>query len=360
MLAVLAVAPAGAQTAPPKPAPSVTCATHTGSHRLVIHAHELRERLHIPQRFLRHLSARERRQLRRIERLIQRTPAEIVLERRIDEITVVDQTSNLFELDPFAEPAASLRNCGPPPTVDTIDSVAVKLGKHSRSANLHLDLRFGALAPGATDEGDGSSEIELEGRLGGGTAAVQMTRGDDTVLAKRLGNARDPGPTTVNLNAAEPSPDADLRVGHQSSVLIKGGGGNDSLSSAGDAADPGDLLLVLLLEGGQGDDRLTGGDGSDALLDGPGDDRIKAGVGSDAVISVGHGHDHVDCGPGFDLAVVNSLKGVRHCEKVLTPEDLHLHNLTVDEVEPLALRKRLPSRVARDAVMRLLRADASR
>jgi hypothetical protein len=350
-----ALGAASAPAAPREdPAPAVTCATHARSHELVIHAHELRQRIHFPSRLLRHFSARERRQLRRLERQIHRTPAEIAIERRIDEITVLDNTTSPFDFDPFAaEQHGALRSCGAPPTVDGVDAVVVELGKHSRSANLNLDLRFGTLAPGATDEGDGGSEIELDGRLGDGYAEVQLTRGNDSVLAKRLGNARDPGPTTVNLNAAEASPDADLELGHHSPVLIDGGGGNDSLSSAGGPADPDDDPGVLLV-GGQGDDRLTGGAGSDALVDAPGDDRIKAGAGSDAVISFGHGRDHVDCGPAFDLALVASLDGVRHCEKVLTPEDVDLRGFDVEQIEPGKLRRRLPAGKARFAVMRMV------
>ena len=88
----------------------------------------------------------------------------------------------------------------------------------------------------------------------------------------------------------------------------------------------------MALEGGEGDDTLIGGDGSDSLIDGPGDDRIDAGPGSDAVISVGHGRDHVDCGPGFDLVLVASPAGVRHCEKVLTLDEVR--GFDVAEIEP--------------------------
>ena len=335
--------PGGAAAPEGRPAPSVTCAMHSGSHRLVIHAHELRERFHFPHRCLEGLSPRDRHQLHRLERQIHRTPAEIAVERRIDEVTVLDRTSESpFENELFGEePPGSLRNCGSPPTVDAVDSVAIELGKHSRSANLDLDLRYGLLAPGATDEGDGGSEIELEGRLGDGYAEVQMTRGADSVLARRAGNGRGQGPTTLNLNAAEASTDADLEVGHQSPVLVHGGGGEDVLTSAGGPDDL-DAGAGVALEGGEGDDTLIGGDGSDSLIDGPGDDRIDAGPGSDGVISVGHGHDHVDCGPGFDLVLVASTAGVRHCEKVLTLDEVR--GFDVAEIEPgkLPLTARCP------------------
>ena len=109
----------------------------------------------------------------------------------------------------------------------------------------------------------------------------------------------------MNLNAAEAAPDADLEVGHQSPVLVDGGGGDDLLTASAGGPETSTPRPGSLLDGGQGDDTLIGGDGSDGLIDGPGDDRIKAGPGSDGVISVGHGRDHVDCGPGFDLVLVD-------------------------------------------------------
>ena len=77
---------------------------------------------------------------------------------------MLDQHVESVRLRPVlrATPECTLRSCGSPPTVDAIDSVAIELGKHAQSADLHLDLRYGMLAPGATDEGDGGSEIELE------------------------------------------------------------------------------------------------------------------------------------------------------------------------------------------------------
>jgi len=208
---------------------------------------------------------------------------------------VLDKTTDPFDIDPYssAEHGGALRNCGSPPTVDAVDSVAIDLGRHAQSANLHLDLRYGMLAP--------------------------------------VGTARQPGRTRLNLNAAEASPDADLALGHKSPVLIDAGGGDDLLTSTGGPDDP-DLEVPLALKGGEGDDTLIGGDGTDSLIDGPGDDRFKAGPGTDGVISVGHGRDHVDCGPGFDLALVSSTAGVRHCEQVLRPEDVD--GFDIDRTEP--------------------------
>ena len=251
---------------------------HSGSHRLVIHAHELAS--DSTSRAVARGTSQPASAGSSVASSARssRTPAEIAdrAPHRRDHRPRQDHEPVRVRPRSPTEPHGSLRSCGSPPTVDAIDSVAIELGKHSRSANLHLDLRYGLLAPGATDEGDGGSEIELEGRLGDGYAEVQMTRGADSVLARRAGNGAATAPRPLNLNAAEASPDADLEVGHQSPVLVQGGGGDDVLDLRRRPGRP-RRRARRALEGGEGDDELIGGDGSDSLIDGPGDDRIEAG-----------------------------------------------------------------------------------
>ena len=235
LLAALVVAPGGA--AAPRPAPAVTCAMHSGSHRLVIHAHELRDRFQIPRACSRHFSPRERRQLRRLERQVQRTPAEIAIERRIDEVTVLDRTSSPFDFDLFA--AEPPRPCAR--AARRLPSMPSTRSRSSSASTPAAPTCTSTSATGRSPRRHGRGRRGLGDRARG-QARRRYRRGADDPR-QRLGarqTARErawPGPTTVNLNAAEASPDADLKVGHQSSVLIKGGGGNDSLSSAGDAAD---------------------------------------------------------------------------------------------------------------------------
>jgi Ca2+-binding RTX toxin-like protein len=333
----------------------VTCEVHTRTHELAIHAHDLTERFLAPGE-LAELPPRIRHEFRDLLPAVERTPAGLRIERRIDEITVIDQTEGVLATSfgsevALGEHSGHVRRCGSAPTVDAIDAVRVDLGRHSDSANLDLDLRYGLLAPGATDEGDGNSEIELAAHLGTGYANVTLTRGPDTVfLARPTGGGT--APTAVNLNQLEPAPDADLTIGHRSAVLIYGGGGDDSLASSGGRPVP-DEESPAILAGGQGDDELVGGTGYDELFDGPGRDRLSAGPGVDAILALGHAPDRIDCGPGFDLALVRgSRSSVRNCERVLTGADLGFGGVDSDDI---GFGKKLRAARVQAALSRLAR-----
>jgi arylsulfatase A-like enzyme len=82
---------------------------------------------------------------------------------------------------------------------------------------------------------------------------------------------------------------------------ITAGAGDDIVRSDGG----GDVV-----DGGRGDDQLTGGAGRDVLLGGP---------GRDIVFSRDGVFDRVDCGRGYDVAIVDRGDGVKHCEAVRRP-----------------------------------------
>ena len=110
---------------------------------------------------------------------------------------------------------------------------------------VRLNLSGGPFAPGLTDEGDGSSEIEFDATAGSGAAViVRGTAETDNFVAGYLG---------VNLNAGEPSEDLDVK---SSTVLLHGRGGSDFLSGDGSAAT-GLGSSVVGLRGGPGDDTLV-------------------------------------------------------------------------------------------------------
>ena len=98
--------------------------------------------------------------------------------------------------------------------------------------------------------------------------------------------------------------------------LLEGGTGNDRIFGRfgidvlrGDDGDD-------ELEGGRGRDRLDGGAGNDQLNGGYHRDRVAGGDGDDRVIARGGGTDRIDCGPGNDIAYVDSRDRVRGCERV--------------------------------------------
>jgi hypothetical protein len=306
---VIAHSTAAAPQREPKP---VTCELRAGDHRLQVRARDLRQRIDVRRR-----APGNRDRIRRNVR-VERAPAFMTIERRIDEITVIDGTSEpvvfLDEEESAFDFPRDVRSCGGQPTVTNIDSIEIGLGRHSREASLVLDLRFGALAPGFTDEGDGSSEIEVQARLGEGGAFVQATRNPDSIAVTRPPAARLPGPTAVNLNADEPSPDEDLVIGRHAVVAVYGAGGDDTLSSTGGVSFRVGTIQVDL-DGGQGADSLTGGRGTEAFSGGPGRDRIDAGAGRDFVFALGRGPDRIDCGRGIDAAFVEGRRHRLHdCE----------------------------------------------
>lgn len=120
--------------------------------------------------------------------------------------------------------------------------------------------------------------------------------------------------------------------------IVDGRGGDDVITGVG-AAPLGDVLLGGAgndqltggslpdrLNGGPGDDTLHGGPNRDVLTGGPGRDRLDGEGGSDRIFARDGERDIVDCGtntgrtnrtPERDVAFVDSLDGVSHCERVL-------------------------------------------
>ncbi|MCD6022740.1 MAG: Hemolysin-type calcium-binding region, partial [Actinomycetia bacterium] len=124
------------------------------------------------------------------------------------------------------------------------------------------DLSGGPFAPGGTDEGDGSSEIEIEIQLGGaaigthdevhivGTAGADMFRADGLA---------------ANLNAGEATPDDDLSVSGDGELELLGDEGDDEIVFAGYGGENAEIPKIA--RGGPGADRLLG-DLNSSLLDG--------------------------------------------------------------------------------------------
>lgn len=85
-------------------------------------------------------------------------------------------------------------------------------------------------------------------------------------------------------------------------VYVNGGMGDDRITG-GRSAD--------FLVGGAGDDRLFGGSGNDSFIGGAGSDVIFGGNGKDTVIfaPATDGMDHVDLGAGMDVVSVSATAG---------------------------------------------------
>ena len=190
---------------------------------------------------------------------------------------------------------------GPTPTVSNVDEISA----FARS-ELALDIRNGPFAPGFTNEGDGSSEIEVEARFSrtGGLRVRGSSRGDSIALGEVTdGHA-------VNLNSREATRDADVTVdGGLNVISILGRGGNDRVTARGGPGFTGPLDTQMTVSAGIGRDRLVGtanrdllggGAGPDYVVGGRGTDRIRTQGGGDTVRVRDRRRDFVQCGPGED------------------------------------------------------------
>jgi Ca2+-binding RTX toxin-like protein len=98
---------------------------------------------------------------------------------------------------------------------------------------------------------------------------------------------------------------------------IHGGRGSENITIVGQT--------LPLLYGGPGDDYINGGRESDAMEGEAGDDTLKGGKGQDFIDAAndeGVGDvDDVDCGPGYDTAIVNTGDTYARCEDVTIVPD---------------------------------------
>lgn len=109
-------------------------------------------------------------------------------------------------------------------------------------------------------------------------------------------------------------------------AIVLGGDGEDSVEVASGWVDG--LRGRDRLKGGNSHDRLRGGGNADRILSSPGPDAIDGGSGRDILIGGpgddevnaldGHADRFVDCGPGYDVAIVDRLldREIEGCEKV--------------------------------------------
>jgi hypothetical protein len=197
-------------------------------------------------------------------------------------------------------------------TVNSVDLLRI-LGPE-----FHLDLRQGALAPGATPESDGSSEIEVEADVGlGGFFFIQLGDESDHVTLGRVGHE-----LGINLNADESVADVDMRIASTErkwapEPRISLGDGDDLLDATGREGFAGPLDAehdLFEFHGGSGRDRILGGPSKDILYGGGGADLLSGGSDTDYVQAARGGSDRIDCGPGGDYLSLDPTDGQRNCE----------------------------------------------
>lgn len=197
-------------------------------------------------------------------------------------------------------------------------------------ADVRLDFEGGPFAPGLTDEGDGSSEIEFEVDYGfGGELELAMTKGRDELAVGMVGHRFLRG---INFNPGEAERDVDMTIAPgdrnhfgEAELAIEADHGPDRIVAAGGPEFAGPHADRLEIRGGAGKDLLLGGSGYDALIPGGGEDKVRAGGSNDIVEAVAGGRDRIDCGPGRnDLVEADRSDKTHSCK-------------TFDEINPAAL-----------------------
>ena len=134
-------------------------------------------------------------------------------------------------------------------TVTNRDTVNVTGSGGNESVT--IDLTEGAFAPGVTDEPGTTDEIEFVIDLGAGSADSLAIIGLPTADLITVGESG------INLNDTD---DVDVVTSGVNTRTITGGGGDDILSAAGGNGTGAAAIFPVTINGGIGDDVITGGE----------------------------------------------------------------------------------------------------
>jgi Ca2+-binding RTX toxin-like protein len=137
------------------------------------------------------------------------------------------------------------------------------------------------------DGGDGNDTVVVNGATGDEDFRVKPSATAGRVQFDRV----DPAPFSVDIGTSE-------------NLVVNGAGGNDEIKGSKGLAG----LIASTFNGDDGKDDIKGTDGPDQLSGGKGGDLIR---------SIDRAADNIECGPGFDLALVDRRDTVRGCEIVL-------------------------------------------
>jgi Ca2+-binding RTX toxin-like protein len=129
------------------------------------------------------------------------------------------------------------------------------------------------------------SRLHLAASLTKGILTIEGTSRNDNIYTRELGSG-----IVVFMNNIQ----ARFPASRVDRIVINGLGGHDYILNG--AAD-----VSCVLDGGMGNDLLSGGLKDDTLIGGPGNDRLYGQSGDD-VIDGGPGIDRMIGGPGDDMA----------------------------------------------------------
>jgi Ca2+-binding RTX toxin-like protein len=139
----------------------------------------------------------------------------------------------------------------------------------------------------ATPAGAAVSSASIDGS----TATMNLDGADDTVIVSVAGGLLVHNQSTGGINSAtdwDSATDGPQTVPADGTftVIVNGGDGNDSLTVLAHSSE----AAAVGLDGGPGDDLLTGAESNDTLNGGDGNDRIVGAAGAD-VLNGGAGND---------------------------------------------------------------------
>ena len=134
--------------------------------------------------------------------------------------------------------------------------------------------------------GDGTDTVEVNG----GNGAEQFTL--------------TPNGTRVRFDRVNPAPFS-IDIGTSENLVLNANGGDDSFVGSNGLA----TLISVVVDGGTGNDSITGTDGNDFLLGGDGNDVVIGGRGNDTA-QLGAGDDTFIWNPGDGSDIVEGQAGV--------------------------------------------------
>ena len=174
----------------------------------------------------------------------------------------------------------------------------LKNGTYRFVCDPHAGIMHGSFAVGppavqnarATRAALAYDALTVEGTNEGDRLAVRLQSGNSDVLEVDVG---DDGSADFKFDRTDVT-----------KIAVHGGNGDDSLridESNGVFAD----TIPTTLDGGNGNDRLSGGSGAGTVLGGNGSDTLAGGNGNETLIG-GNGNDSIDGNRGSDLGVLGN------------------------------------------------------
>jgi Ca2+-binding RTX toxin-like protein len=144
----------------------------------------------------------------------------------------------------------------------------------------------------------GDDDDVNEGGEGDDKVVVNGAPGDEDFRVKPSTTAG-----RVQFDRVDPAPFS-IDIGTSENLVVNGAGGDDEIKGSNGLAG----LIASTFNGDDDKDDIKGTDGRD---------RLSGGKGSDLIRSIDHAADRIECGSGFDLALVDRRDTVRGCEIVL-------------------------------------------